>query len=261
MSKCPKCGRSMESRYPTYKPPAESHRPSSGSSHPSGSSRPSGSHAQRPGSSANTLLSSGKSLFKSQKDVSMSKLQTKRSRMPDDSRQAKEQDVWANTQLAQNGASACPVGLLWSRDRDGYRCIGGGHFVSDQQVADGKGGWYYGGADKHGIMVQWYGPFYEKDPFSSRMSEEKLRMVRKVHFGSENPTAEDKIWTKSLPRPSDSELSRKMASLGITDVDSYRKHVLKKLHGFNKLLGSNGVVRLNGFPGSGALDRFFDPHH
>jgi hypothetical protein len=57
-----------------------------------------------------------------------------------------EQEKWAQKQLAK---STCVRGFLWAREIGGYRChppeaLGeGGHFVTDELLAERKGRQYY----------------------------------------------------------------------------------------------------------------------
>jgi hypothetical protein len=46
-----------------------------------------------------------------------------------------EQEEWAVNQLCL--MSVCPWGFLWHRIRGGYRCDGGGHFISDYHLSLG----------------------------------------------------------------------------------------------------------------------------
>jgi hypothetical protein len=48
-----------------------------------------------------------------------------------------EQEAWAQARLQQVGN--CPRGFLWFRWKDGYRCHGGDHRVTDQLLAESKG--------------------------------------------------------------------------------------------------------------------------
>ncbi|KAF8853830.1 hypothetical protein BDZ45DRAFT_566739, partial [Acephala macrosclerotiorum] len=83
---------------------------------------------------------SNKSIFKSEYDIKMAERQMSMRFLPP--AEQKEQEEWAQTQLKQNASSNCPVGLIWVRCKDGYRCLGGAHYVSDKLLAEGKGGWY-----------------------------------------------------------------------------------------------------------------------
>ena len=68
-------------------------------------------------------------------------------------RERAEQEQWAQAQLAQN-AGTCVAGFSWSRIEGGYRCRGGAHMVTDELLAEGKGGYY-----RH-ACPGWEGPIY-----------------------------------------------------------------------------------------------------
>jgi hypothetical protein len=54
-----------------------------------------------------------------------------------------KQEEWAQRQLTMN-TGQCVAGSGWYRYRDerGYRCDGGVHYVSDELLAEGKGGYF-----------------------------------------------------------------------------------------------------------------------
>jgi hypothetical protein len=58
----------------------------------------------------------------------------------------------------------CPSGFDWRRVTDGYNCKGRGtHFISDELLAEGRGGVFYVPAGPHGRLKPKWGPYYE-DP-------------------------------------------------------------------------------------------------
>jgi hypothetical protein len=44
----------------------------------------------------------------------------------------KKREIVAQAKLRNSGV--CPVGYIWIKQGDGYRCAGGSHFVSDEQL-------------------------------------------------------------------------------------------------------------------------------
>lgn len=145
--------------------------------------------------SGKVSLHAGESTLNSKHDVTMASRQTKIHTM---SKKEKEiQHEWAQSQLKKNGSSSsCPVGLIWLEDgTKGYRCVGGGHLVTHELLAEGKGGYYKGGAVmKIGIHMPLTGPFYGADPNFGSHGENHWRQIRLNIFGTENPTAKDKLW-------------------------------------------------------------------
>ena len=102
-----------------------------------------------------------RSVLKSPEDVGMAARQTQfQSLTPQD--QAR-QDQWARTQLAINGA--CPEKYAWLRRDEGYQCEGGHHFISDELLAEGKGGIWHLRNSAHTRSDNRIGPYYE-DPRS-----------------------------------------------------------------------------------------------
>jgi hypothetical protein len=66
-----------------------------------------------------------------------------------------EQEVWAYDQLSKNSGN-CDAGFRWIRIPGGYMCEGEAHFVPDELLAEGKGGF-------RERAFQWgpyFGPFY-----------------------------------------------------------------------------------------------------
>jgi hypothetical protein len=52
----------------------------------------------------------------------------------------KEQEEWAKKQLQLGGT--CVVGFAWVRVERGYRCSAGNDLVTEEPLAEGKGGYY-----------------------------------------------------------------------------------------------------------------------
>jgi hypothetical protein len=69
-----------------------------------------------------------------------------------------EQEKWA--QMLIQRSKACPEGYVWNRMPGGYQCQGGGHGVTDELLAEGRGGiWALSSKD-------WEvkdGPYYPRD--------------------------------------------------------------------------------------------------
>jgi hypothetical protein len=79
------------------------------------------------------------SLLRSNHDVKMASRQTRIESLPPSERAA--QETWAHEQLKHLDGT-CAAGYDWYRVKGGYRCEGGRHFVSDELLAEGKGGCY-----------------------------------------------------------------------------------------------------------------------
>ncbi|TVY45896.1 hypothetical protein LSUB1_G000491 [Lachnellula subtilissima] len=95
-----------------------------------------------------------------------------------------EQDKWALSQLSLH--STCVMGLEWRKSVNGYRCSGGGHLVTNELLAEGKGGLY------HHCGV-WLGPMYGQEIIESmhgrlgRRREQDLReSARQKGFNNHN---------------------------------------------------------------------------
>lgn len=108
-------------------------------------------------------------------DIKMASRQTRIESLPPHERQ--EKDKWAQDKLRSSSA-LCPQGFLWDRIDGGYICQGGTHRVSDELLAEGKGGIYRVAARpppglrhrgnmpiRHIILDRaWEGPIYPHDP-------------------------------------------------------------------------------------------------
>ncbi|KAK0130084.1 hypothetical protein ONS96_000619 [Cadophora gregata f. sp. sojae] len=87
-----------------------------------------------------------KTAFKDDHDIEMAAKQTRIAELTGE--ELIEQEKWAFEKLKAH-AGSCPMGFSWNRytqeacgeqERlDGYRCAGGGHFVSHEMVAEGEG--------------------------------------------------------------------------------------------------------------------------
>lgn len=114
-----------------------------------------------------------KSIFQTPDDAKMASRQTKISSLDPYERQKQEQ--WAQEQIRLIGA--CPAKLGWLRVEQYkyYRCTGGNHIITDESLAEGKGGMYMLPAEMfpedYDESVLW-GPYYpgpdaplrDKDP-------------------------------------------------------------------------------------------------
>ena len=91
-----------------------------------------------------------KTAFKSTYDISMAEKQTKIAELKGE--ELVEQEKWAQEKLKAH-AGTCPMGFNWGRfkqkaipgqvEMDGYRCLGGAHFVTHELLSQGKGEVYY----------------------------------------------------------------------------------------------------------------------
>ncbi|KAH7395959.1 hypothetical protein BKA64DRAFT_724174 [Cadophora sp. MPI-SDFR-AT-0126] len=90
-----------------------------------------------------------KTAFKSTYDISMAGRQTKIAELKGE--ELVEQEKWAQDKLKAH-AGTCPMGYNWSRfkqnalpgqvEMEGYRCLGGNHFVTHELLSQGKGDIY-----------------------------------------------------------------------------------------------------------------------
>lgn len=77
-----------------------------------------------------------KSIFINPHDITMASRQISIDDLPPDERD--EQEEWAQNLIKRSGA--CPQGYDWNRRDGGYQCHGGGHGITDEMLAEGKGG-------------------------------------------------------------------------------------------------------------------------
>jgi hypothetical protein len=104
------------------------------------------------------------SMLITQHDREMASRQTRIDSLPPDQR--KEQETWAQKQL--KGLSAmCPYGCQWKRSKTygGYLCAAKLCLVTDELLAEGKGGWYtlhYGPEGLSNKNPKRQGPHYSK---------------------------------------------------------------------------------------------------
>ncbi|QSZ37720.1 hypothetical protein DSL72_008819 [Monilinia vaccinii-corymbosi] len=92
-----------------------------------------------------------RSRLKTQHDVHMASKQVRYQEMNHEEK--KKQDQWVSNFIKDAGP--CPAGFSWERVRDGYVCNGGNHFCTDEVLAEGKGGFYFGT-----LAMGWWGPVY-----------------------------------------------------------------------------------------------------
>ncbi|KAG4422596.1 hypothetical protein IFR04_004217 [Cadophora malorum] len=91
-----------------------------------------------------------KTAFKSTYDISMAEKQTKIAELKGE--ELVEQEKWAREKLKAH-AGTCPMGFNWGRfkqnavprqvEMEGYRCLGGAHFVTHELLSQGKGEVYF----------------------------------------------------------------------------------------------------------------------
>ena len=105
------------------------------------------------------------SIFENAQDREMASRQTQIASMRPEQR--KEQNNWAQKVIrkARIETSACPSDYKWQRIEapPGYQCEKGGHLVSDELIAEGKGGIFVvpgGKRDRRKTDVLW-GPYYQ----------------------------------------------------------------------------------------------------
>jgi hypothetical protein len=99
-----------------------------------------------------------KSVFTKPEDQKMATRQTAYATLSP-AEQAK-QNTWAQSMI--NRSIRCPQGYDWNRNHQnpgpsGYQCAGGHHFVTDNLLAEGKGGVFL---VQGGTMEPWWGPYY-----------------------------------------------------------------------------------------------------
>jgi len=114
--------------------------------------------------------------YTSKYDQQMASRQTRIATLSPIDRQ--EQEKWAQSKLSQS-AGACLDGYGWERAEicaqtggmRGYRCTGGGHFVTDDLLAEGTKKCYVVHVlhypYTHFADERWYGPFSDSDIYGS----------------------------------------------------------------------------------------------
>lgn len=92
----------------------------------------------RPPAMAPSAPASAPSILHGREDIKMASRQPFIEDLPEDERQ--KQEEWAQDMIKR--AAACPEGYDWNRMPGGYQCRGGGHGMTDELLAEGKGGLY-----------------------------------------------------------------------------------------------------------------------
>ncbi|EKD17536.1 uncharacterized protein L3040_006652 [Drepanopeziza brunnea f. sp. 'multigermtubi'] len=147
-------------------PNPKTHAPQSAATPVENVAPPSSPPAPKPISTAPPRI---KSVLVSAADRKMASFQTKIATLPPPQR--KTQETWAQSIIAQT--SQCPQDFRWERrdDHAGYQCAGRNHFVSDELVAEGKGGVYFLPTESRSapgsLSLRW-GPYYPDRPQSGR---------------------------------------------------------------------------------------------
>lgn len=121
--------------------------------------------------------------LKSSYDIDMASRHTRIGDLPIVDRQ--KQEVWAKSQMKLVGT--CPENFPWDRMAGGFKCQAGSHFITDQLLAEGKGG----------ILI---GPWYpgERTPFGPYYLDPK---DGGYHYAGTNPReAPDVFYPWTSPR-------------------------------------------------------------
>ncbi|ESZ97780.1 hypothetical protein SBOR_1789 [Sclerotinia borealis F-4128] len=169
--------------------------------------QPSSSSSRQPilvHAAATTAPPDAKSMFKTQHDVDMALRQVRYQSMTHDEK--KKQDEWVRNFIQHAGP--CPAGFSWERVKYGYACNGGNHLCTDDLLAEGKGGYYFGTLD-----AGWWGPIY------NRVSQ-RLWIESTVHEYAEkhglDPTVAPVIPEPNLPATGEVHpgIAKAMAGLG-----------------------------------------------
>ena len=101
--------------------------------------------------------------FSSDSDIQMASRQVLIETLPHHERQ--QQETWEQDQLNYNH-DKCSAGYAWVRINGGYKCAGGFHLVTDELLAEGKGGYYEKNLVRSKYweipweQVDWIGPRY-----------------------------------------------------------------------------------------------------
>jgi len=101
-----------------------------------------------------------KSLLVTPDDVQMASRQTRIDSMAPQERL--KQEAWAQSQIQRGGV--CVAGFNWRRDLGGYICDGGNHFMPDELLAEGMGGFFQRCVDYDyyslSLVEDWEGPYF-----------------------------------------------------------------------------------------------------
>ena len=81
------------------------------------------------------------------------------------------QENWAQSMIQRAGV--CPQGFAWKRAEGGYHCEGKHHFITDELLAQGRGGVFVMPGGKRGKMEPRWGPYYP-DPNSGSSGGARL---------------------------------------------------------------------------------------
>ncbi|EPE30863.1 hypothetical protein GLAREA_03830 [Glarea lozoyensis ATCC 20868] len=96
-----------------------------------------------------------KTLLKTERDITMASRQLSINKMSPEER--KKQETWCREQI--DLAGACIAGFGWVRQKHGFRCSGGNHYISDQLLSLGLGWFYQTAGGFHqligGLAEQW----------------------------------------------------------------------------------------------------------
>lgn len=121
--------------------------------------------------------------YVTERDLQMASRQTRIQSLPPEQRQ--EQKTWAQEKLKRM-PSTCPYGFEWKRVKGGYRCGRDVCLVTDDLLAEGKGGWYDFGLGPKKILR---GPFY---PADTALKNSQKRQTRSRYVNG-------KKWIKKGP--------------------------------------------------------------
>lgn len=77
-----------------------------------------------------------KSILTTPEDIQMASRQTRIESLPPED--CKTQEQWAQSMIKRAGV--CPERYSWRRIPGGYQCEGRGHGITDELLAEGKGG-------------------------------------------------------------------------------------------------------------------------
>ncbi|KAI9641220.1 hypothetical protein NHQ30_010020 [Ciborinia camelliae] len=145
-----------------------------------------------------------KSKFKTQHDVDMASKQVRYQQMNHDEK--KKQDEWVSDFIQHAGP--CVAGFSWERVRDGYVCNGGNHLCTDELLAEGKGGFYFGT-----LNMGWWGPVYES---SAQIDYTITAVYEHARKHGLDPTVAPVIPDPDLPatREDHPGIAKAMAGLG-----------------------------------------------